>query len=354
MDSSSESPLVCSNCFNDHGLKLDAERMGVESIDPCPNCGSKNSKQLTNTGLATLTHRYFVWGSLRRAKYGAAPLFQFNEYRKTEVNFNPWLEPDVRLVERLLGIGFFDYGPRLWMLGEIQPLKALELVKKRPSIISRILQEYPERILTGTDSFYRIRVNPDNPSNKNQYDSRPPEIKGNGRLDFKGEAILYGSADLETCIHECRVSAEDDIFVATLCPSNKLRLLDLSVLLPEAEGVTEFESLDLAVHMLFLAGRHTYKITKAIAKSVYAAGFDGLVYPSYFSLLRLGNMPFQTIYGISQRRVAQLQAHEQSKTVPNIALFGRPVTTGAIEVVSIDRLILSRVGYEYHFGPSCF
>lgn len=307
---------------------------------------------LSQAGLEVLAHRYFVWGSMWRARYGAAPLIQFNEHQSTSIDIQPWLQSDVCLIERLLGVGFFHYGPRLWMLGEIEPLKALQRSRTRNSIIKRVLAEYPTRLLKPDEHFYRIRVNPIHPSDKAQYDSPPPEHAGRGRLDIKGQPVLYGSTDLEVCIHECRVTAEDDTFVATLRPTQELRLLDLSVLLREEASVSEFESLDLTVHMLFLAGRHSYRLTREIAESARKAGFDGLVYPSYFSLLRIGQMPFQTVYGISHRHIEQLHEHEQSKTIPNLALFGCPVSSGTVEVGCIDRLIISRVGYEYHFGPT--
>lgn len=352
MKSPEDAPIVCSNCFVDMGLQLDAERIGQDISGPCPNCGESDYKKLPIAGLWTLAHRYFVWGSMWRAKCGAAPLIQFNEHQNTSISVQPWLERDVRLIERLLGVGFFHYGPRLWMLGEIEPLKALQRQKTRQSIIERILGEYPVRALLPSESFYRVRVNPSTPEDCNQYDSPPPEHAGRGRLDVKGQPVLYGSQDLEVCIHECRVAAEDDIFVARLNPTRDLRLLDLSVLLKEEKGITEFESLDLTVHMLFLAGRHSYKLTRTVAEAARAAGFDGLVYPSYFSLLRLGLMPFQTVYGISHRRIEQLQEHEQAKTIPNLALFGRPVASGCVAVKCIDRLIINRVGYDYHFGPT--
>ncbi len=101
---------------------------------------------------------------------------------------------------------------------------------------------------------------------------------------------MYASPDLDVCIHECRVRAEDDIYVATLSAKSELRLLDLTEILLEEE-VTEFESLDIAVHMLFLANEHAYPIAREIAKVVHKAGFDGIIYPSYFSLLRTGAMP---------------------------------------------------------------
>jgi hypothetical protein len=69
-------------------------------------------------------------------------------------------------------------------------------------------------------------------------------------------------------------------------PTRDLKLLDLSGVLKE--DVTEFESLDMAIHMLFLAGGHSYSISRAIAADAHHRGYDGIIYPSYFSLVRLG------------------------------------------------------------------
>lgn len=237
------------------------------------------------------------------------------------------------------------------MIGEVEPLKALQRQKTRQSIIDRILAEYPVRTLNAEESFYRVLRNPTAPADASQYDSPPSQRAGRGRLDSPGHPVLYVSPDLEVCVHECRETAEYDLFVATLASKEPLRLLNLSVLLRE-ENATEFESLDMSVHMLFLAGRHAYKITRAIADAARAAGFDGIVYPSYFSLLRIGQMPFQTVYGISQRRIPQLQENEQAKSIPNLALFGRPVADGKVAVSCINRIILSRVAYDFHFGPT--
>ena len=67
--------------------------------------------------------------------------------------------------------------------------------------------------------------------------------------------------------------------------------------------LTEFESIDIAIHMLFLAGEHSYEISRDIASAAKEKGYEGIIYPSYFSLLRTGSMPFDTIYGISIRKV---------------------------------------------------
>ena len=78
-------------------------------------------------------------------------------------------------------------------------------------------------------------------------------------------------------LHECRVTAEDDLFVATLRPARDLELLDVAALLDEPRGVTELENLDLALNMLFLAGDYSYPIARELAREARFAGFDGMV-----------------------------------------------------------------------------
>jgi hypothetical protein len=50
------------------------------------------------------------------------------------------------------------------------------------------------------------------------------------------------------------------------------------------------------------------------------AGFDGVIYPSYFSLLRTGGLPFETVLGMSQRRFPQAAEYERAKIIPNLAV----------------------------------
>ena len=55
---------LCSNCFHDEGLRLDAERIGIEINSACPNCGSDTGRKLDKEVIAALAHRFFVWGTL--------------------------------------------------------------------------------------------------------------------------------------------------------------------------------------------------------------------------------------------------------------------------------------------------
>jgi hypothetical protein len=66
-------------------------------------------------------------------------------------------------------------------------------------------------------------VNPQQPADQGQYDSPPLHVAGKGRLDSSGIAVMYGSQDIDICIRKCRVTAEDDLYVATLQPSRDLR-----------------------------------------------------------------------------------------------------------------------------------
>jgi hypothetical protein len=198
--------------------------------------------------------------------------------------------------------------------------------------------------------LYRVRRNPLRPNQLEEYDSPPMDLVGSGRLDSNGFPVLYCSQDLQVCIHECRVTAEDELFVASLTPAKALKMLYLAVLLYE-EAATEFDSLDMAVHMLFLASSHSYEISRAIALAAHKVGFDGVIYPSYFSMLRTGAMPFETVLGISHRKIPILVDREKSKIIRNLAIFGRPVEEGRLQVKCVDRLILNQVSYGVHFGP---
>jgi hypothetical protein len=344
-------PLLCSNCFNDEGLRLSSAAIGQRDMSKCPNCGSQDGRKLNRKSVAILAQQFFVWGTIHRLDYGASPLVQFNKRQSTSIKVAPWLEPDLRLIGKTLQIGFFGYGPRLWMVGEVQPLKALQEPNTKADVITRILNEYPGRILGTDECFYRLRQAPSHPGEFQEYDSPPAEKLGQGRFDRTELPILYGSQDLEVCLHECRVTADDEVYIATLVPQKRLRLLNLAEALWEEQHVTEFESLDMAVHMLFLAGRHSYEISRDIATAAQKCGFDGLVYPSYFTLLRTGATPFETTFGLSHRRIPGGREHARKNTISNLALFGRPLTEGSVTVRCINRVSLNKVDYKLHFGP---
>ena len=335
---------LCSECFKDEGLKLDAFQIGVDNKNQCPNCNSTSGRKLTHDLINDLAFRFFVQGYVLKVEYGAAPLIQYNEFRKTEVDFGEPLNTDVKLFEKELKVGFFHYGPRLWTLGNVEPLIKLQSKSTRKKIIKRIINEFPVRYLDSDENFYRVRKNPKLPEEFNQYDSNPNP--GSGRLDSIDLPIFYASQDLEVCVHESRVTVDDELYIATLKPLSKLKLLDLTQTIRE-ENFNEFESLDIAVKMLHSAGNHSYDISRDIAKSILAAGFDGIIYPSFFSGQRNGS---------SGNPVNKFKKYSNvaSHLIPNIALFGYPIKANKIIVQNINKLILDKVEYHVRFGPAKF
>lgn len=270
---------------------------------------------------------------------------------KTDVEISDWLQNDVRLIESAGEIGLFYYGARFWMFGEIEPLKALQDPMAMDEVIDRILQLYPKHILNENHPCYRVRVNPSVPHDPSQYDSPPEGYVGNNRFDSNGSSVLYASPDLELCVHECRANLEDELYVAKLVPTRPLYFLNLAAIIYE-ENPDYFISLDLAIHFLFLAGKHAYPICAHIARRIRKAGFDGIIYPSYFSNTRTGAIPFETINGQSIRYIQPLEEYAQSKTVPNLILFGRPVEEGKLIVHSINKLVINAIKYDLSFGPA--
>jgi hypothetical protein len=341
---------LCANCFDDHGLHLTAANGSKKSQIACVACGKVGYEPICRDDLLSLSHSFFVRGSFYRTEFGGAPAIEFNDLNAGSwVPGNSALQNDVKKLQRELGIGFFEYGPRLWMVGNIEPLQRLQKPSSRGAVIDDIIRRYPHRTYQAGRLFYRLRSNPKHPNEPGEYDAPPLEYAGRGRLDRENTPALYGSEDIELCVHECRVTVEDEIYLASVTPISDLKVLDLTEVIEEPR--TEFESLDLSVHMLFLAGAHAYPITREIAAAAMMAGFDGLIYPSFFSLLRTGGYQLDTVYGISARTIPQLVESEREKIVPNLAVFGRPIEAGKIEVKNINRLMLNLVRYQLILGP---
>lgn len=66
--------LLCSNCFRDEGLKIDAYQIGIDSDEKCPKCKSTSGHKLTKKLVENLCYRFFVRGTIQKCDYGGAPL----------------------------------------------------------------------------------------------------------------------------------------------------------------------------------------------------------------------------------------------------------------------------------------
>jgi hypothetical protein len=187
--------------------------------------------------------------------------------------------------------------------------------------------------ITPPTTFYRIRLNVPraNKFEEGQYDAPlKSRRRGFGRFDNPKLTLLYGSPNLQVCIHECRVTLADDIFVATLAPTRTLRLIDLSGNYDQPEYMDQFDDLFWFFRGLMNTNLpHVYRYCRRIAQTIKdITGADGFIYSSYYT---------------------NVAGDTGGKTI-NYAIFGRPLSEGTLKVVSINTIRLNQITYD-HLGP---
>src|SRR5690606_20778528 len=133
--------------------------------------------------------------------------------QKTSITVDEALKDDISVFEKALGVGFFDYGPRLWMIGEVEPLQALLEAKTRAAVIERIMAEYPTRTVGLDETFYRVRKSPGSATEPREYDTPPAHVRQDGRLSSCDLPIMYASPLIDLCVHECRYMVGDELFI---------------------------------------------------------------------------------------------------------------------------------------------
>lgn len=321
--------ILCSECFKDFGLRLEAENFGVKNKKTCPNCDSHRGFKLTKEQLNELCFSFFVQNSSYKAIYGGAPLIQYNEAHfnlDDDIDFSKFIQEDIELFRKHLKIGFFYYGPRLCYLGENTPLKSFLQhgnSKECKEALKTLLEHSEIKYYDENNIFYRLRKNPADPFKESEYDSAP---KGTGRFNDSGFKLMYASNDIETCVHECRVKMNDELYMVTLKPTKKLKLLDLTKINDPYE-YDLFESFDYAMNLLFNADKNSYTACRKIAKYIARFKFDGLLSNSYFN------------------------NYLKKKTI-NVTLFGNPIKEGKVKIIGINRLFVNKMHYDISFGPT--
>lgn len=307
-----------------------AERIGARSNYPCPYCSSLSGYKLSKQALIELGDRFFVDGSYHFCEYGCAPiLMRASQLKENDLAISPFLIEDYQLLCLKAGIDYTYYGPAVWRVGVTEwnaRLTSCDTRVRKKAVIALIDRCAKRRVQPGTKLF-RVRTNVINPLDSNAFDAPKDQKPFSARFNIKGTSVLYASMDVETCLHESRVSMEDEIYVATLTPKRRLLLLDASRVESSNEERTEFESLPIAIAQVFDAGKKSYKVTRTLSKCVLEKGYNGIIYPSFFNRIR-------------------------SKPHLNIVLFGQAIKDGLVDVLSIDRILLDNVKYSYDFGPS--
>jgi hypothetical protein len=249
------------------------------------------------------------------------------------LTLRPEAQADWNLIQSKISGRLFYRSPRLFFLGITNHFGWYQSLPKdvvRNDIVPKL--RFTE--IDPVAEFYRIRVNltDANKFDEGQYDAPPkPRRRGSGRFDNPKLSLLYGSPNLQVCIHECRVTLADDIFVATLAPTRTLRLIDLSGNYDQPEAISPFDDLFWFFRGLMNASHpHVYRYCRRIAQTIKdMTEADGFVYNSYYT---------------------NVAGDTGGKTI-NYALFGLPISEGKLKIVSINTIRLNRITYDYHLGP---
>lgn len=317
--------VLCSKCFKRHGLQLMASRFGKQdSSIPCPNCGSFGGYMLTRSQCQELAIKYISDGSYNRSTFGGAPIVAVNEYAHSDDLFLD--NADVLLLEEKSGYHSFLYAPQTWRVGNTTWLDDLQSINRRTrrSAIRELIKASSvcEQFKGGV--FYRLLTQLyGETKDPLTYDSPNWIYQKEGRFGIENTSILYLSSSIESAIHECRVTIEDEMYLASVVIDEPVRILDLTTATVSSDDPSE--DISYSLFCLFGAGKDSYPITHEIAEEVFQQGYDGLMYWSYFNRI----------------------SHQKSM---NLALFGTPIKDGRVKVVSIDRLLLEQVHYSYSLG----
>ena len=68
-------------------------------------------------------------------------------------------------------------------------------------------------------------------------------------------------------------------------------------------------------------------------------------------MLKTGNIPFETVIGMSNRRIDNLKNYEANKIARSIALFGYPLRDNKLNMISMNKLLLNQVKYDFTMAP---
>lgn len=325
-----ENIVACSRCFHDIGLRKEAEKIGIKDNSVCPKCGSQKGMKLTKEQLIKLCEQYFGDGSYIKTEFGGSNYLTMCESSTSDdIKCYNALKRDIKFLSNTFNIGIFYYGPQEWKIGRNNWMDDLVSTnnEERECAVEKVAKRCFTKVLKNSKRFYRIRTNLKSDfTSPIAYDAPPIQRLEDGRMNLEGNTVLYGAFNVETCIHETRVAIDDEIYIATLNPTKELKFLDFCRIKAAKNEPTPFEQLGLAISQIFLAGTQSYRITQAFSKYAFEHGYDGVIYPSYFNSVR-------------------------DKKFRNIVIFGHPIAEGKIKVISIDRINLTKVKYDFTFGP---
>jgi hypothetical protein len=109
--------ILCSDCFEDEGLRLEAERIGRMTKGRCPNCDSLVGLSLDKSNLEELREQFFSRSTAsHQYQVGVAIFGITNDDRSEdeEIKMRPETERDWLLIKNKIGGRLFRRSPRLF------------------------------------------------------------------------------------------------------------------------------------------------------------------------------------------------------------------------------------------------
>ncbi len=317
--------VACSDCFKDFGLRATAQKFGHETSQPCKNCRSLAGRKLTMNTLEEVCFQFFQLGTGFKGRGWLATQIAFNT---TTRDYDPFgataLRDDLLLLHSAFGINCFFYGPPLWMFGK--PVDEDGEQRWETQDYEYICDSCSKVTLTETDIFFRVQCNLDGVFPDNRFCSPPDKFRRTfGRFDSAELPILYAAYDIETCLHESRITVRDEIYLATLRPVEPIRLLDLSSCKARVP-ITAFEDPNVWLTCL-LFDSESYENCQELSRYIKSLGYHGFVSKSYFQ---------------------QVSEREHK----NISIFGRPIVESLLRVDCVNRIVPQNVTYDYCLGPA--
>ena len=321
--------MLCTRCFKNEGLLIEAGRLSFGSPVDCTVCGSSDGHLISVEDADKLLSKFFGHGSESLVVAGHVPVYKLTgDPNFMSGKFEPPLENDYQLLIQHYGVGVFHNAPAEWRMGMTDHYHELtgsysEALKTLDDIIGVATR----RVLPIETKFYRVRTNVDaGVEDPSSYDAPPIGIKRTpGRYDDNDLPIFYAAFDIETCIHECRCTVIDEIVLATLRSKQEMTVIDLQEI-HEPAPFTPFQCVGHFLYGLSVATSEEYPKSRMLARRMLELGVDGFTYRSFFSSVK-------------------------TRTLTNIALFGYPIHDSKLTMVSLNRIKIDRIDYEFSLGP---
>jgi hypothetical protein len=334
--------VLCVDCFSNHGIRVEAARIAVADGAPCPNCGGSGARLTSQEQVDSLLRKFFEHGTTAPAGRWE-PLFKLGSgklHLLHDVVFDKTLRSDYALLLQHSSGTVFHNAPNTWRLGYTTIAANLEEAidsASNPSqdelvarLMDRTIDHCVVSVIPKGRSIYRLRINLDQPFDPTQFDAPPTALDSRARFSGGSQPTFYGAFDVETCLHECRVLAEHKLTLATLTTTRDLRLVDLTHVPYDGPDEKGGEGGDL---FYFINSRLVFGSRSVTSRlfglRIRERGFDGIVYPSFFSDVR-----------------------PNCERNPNVALFGNPLREGTVVLSSLNSLRLDTIRYDFTFGPA--